>query len=128
MILPSPWRAVAQVDPSGDYLALLGRVRLGSLRALPLFVRYGFRIDRQLRRTPGLVGYRVAVEVFGLTFYHLSAWVDSAALNDFVNAGPHLHAMEVFGERLGKTTFRYWTVNGHDVPMHFRREWHRWES
>jgi hypothetical protein len=127
VILTFPWRAVSQVDPTRGYLALLGRVRLNTVRMLPLFVRYGLRIDHQLRSTPGVVGYRIAAETFGLTYYHLSAWVDSAALNDFVNTAPHLRAMEELAGRLGPTTFRYWTVNGHDVPMHFRREWHRWE-
>ena len=92
---------------------------------VPSFVRFGFRIDRQLRHTPGVLGYRVAADVATLAFYHLSAWTDSAAIQDFVGTAPHVHAVDQLGARLGDTAFRYWTVTGSDLPMQFRRELHR---
>ena len=127
MMLTSPWRVVSNAEPGRGYVALLGRVRLKTVRMLPPFVRYGIRIDRQLRCTPGIVGYRTGADVFGLTFYHLSAWIDSGAIHAFVDTAPHLHAMEQLAEQLGETTFRYWTVNGQELPMQFHREWHRWQ-
>lgn len=118
---------MSTAESSRAYVALLGRVRLSSIRVLLPFVRYGLRIDHQLRDTPGIVGYRIAVDIFGLTFYHLSAWIDRPALDAFVHSSPHRNAMEEFADRLGSTAFRRWMVNGNQVPMYFDREWHRWQ-
>lgn len=92
---------------------------------LPSFVQFGVRIERQLRRTPGALGYRTAADMLNLGFYHLSAWRDAAAIQDFVDTAPHVHALDQLAGRLGKTAFRYWTVTGADLPMYFRRELHR---
>lgn len=127
VILTSQWRALSKAEPSRGYVALLGEVRLSSVRILLPFVRHALRIDRQLRHTPGVVGYRVAADVFGLAFYHLSAWIDAPALDSFVHTSPHRGTMEDLAERLGSTAFRRWMVNGNELPMHFDREWHRWQ-
>jgi hypothetical protein len=92
---------------------------------LPSFVQFGVRIERQLRRTPGAIGYRTGADIATLGFYHLSAWADSSAIQDFVDTAPHVQAAEQLAGRLGETTFRYWTVNGSDLPMYFHRELHR---
>ena len=106
-------------------VALLGIVRLSGVAVLPSFVRFGFRIDRQLRNTPGVFGYRIGADVSGLAFYHLSAWKNSEAIQDFVDTAPHVDAVDQLGARLGETAFRYWQVTGADLPMHLRRELHR---
>jgi hypothetical protein len=111
--------------PAGSYVALLGVVRLSGLRILPTFVRFGFHIERQLKRSPGVVGSRVGVDVARLAFYHLSAWATSDAIQDFVATAPHLLAVEQLTGRLGQTSFRYWTVSGSELPMYFDREVHR---
>ena len=125
MILSFPWRPLAEVNPSRPYVALLGVVRLSSIRILPTFLRYGVRIERQLRRTPGVLAYRTGAEPLNLTFYHLSAWADAAALQEFVETVPHRLAVERLSGRLGETSFRYWTVSGIDLPMSFQHELHR---
>jgi hypothetical protein len=106
-------------------VALLGVVRLGSLRILPTFLRFGVRIERQLRRTPGVVAYRTGADLLNLNFYHLSAWTDLGAIQEFVDTAPHLLAVERLSGRLGETSFRHWIVRGKDLPMRFRHELHR---
>jgi len=123
----SRWRTLSNAEPNRDYVALLGRVRICSIRMLLPFVRHGFRIDHQLRHTRGIVGYRVAADIFGLTFYHLSAWTDQPALDAFVQASPHRNTMEELAGRLGPTAFRHWQVKGSELPMCFDREWRRWQ-
>ena len=126
-ILSFRWRTLVDVNPQSSYVALLGVARLRSVWLLPTFVRNGVVIERQLRRTRGVVGYRTGVDIANLGFYHLSAWIDSAAIQEFVHTGPHLHAVEHLTGRLGHTTFRYWTVTGSDLPMQFERELDRVE-
>lgn len=125
MVLSFPWRTLAKVHAESEYVALLGVVRLSGIRMLPTFVRFGARISHQLRHTPGALGFRTGAEPGNLSFYHLSAWTDSAAIHNFVDTAPHVHAVEQLVGRLGDTTFRYWTVTGAALPMSFRRELHR---
>ena len=89
MILSFPWRNVLEVERDKTYVALLGCVRLPGIQVLPAFVRSAIRIERQLRRTTGVVGYRTATAPHLLSFYHLSAWTDAEAIQTFVGTAPH---------------------------------------
>ena len=125
MVVSFPWQTKEKVPPGATCVALLGVVSLASISMLPAFVRFGFKIDRQMMRTPGMLAYRTGWRVGGLAFYHLSAWSSQEAIHDFVETKPHLDAMEQLTGKLGETTFRYWTVTGADLPLHLRNELHR---
>ena len=126
-MLTFPWHTTAKIDRTRQYVGLLGLVQLRSILLLPTFVQYGFRIDRQLRRTQGVVGFRVAADFVNLKFYHLSAWIDVAAIDSFVRTDPHLRAMQTLTGRLGTTAFRYWDVDASDIPLQSSREFQRLE-
>lgn len=123
-----PWRTIANVNADASCVALLGVVRLSSIKLLPVFVRFGARIDAQMRKTPGLIAYRTGADFPKLVFYHLSAWSDATAIQEFVETRPHLDAMEQLTGTLGETVFRYWTVSGSKLPLRFADELHRIES
>ena len=125
MILSFPWHNLVTPDPESSYVALLGVVRLSGLRILPTFVRLGIQIERQLKRTPGAIGFRTGASIPHLVFYHLSAWASSEAIQYFVDTAAHGSAVEQFTGRFGPTSFRYWAVSGSDLPMYFGRELHR---
>ena len=125
MILSLPWHNVLDVERDQTYVALLGLVRLQSITILPAFVRSAFKIERQLRRTPGVVGYRTAVAPHLLDFYHLSAWIDAEAIQTFVVTSPHQTSMRELDSRLGQTIFRYWNVDGASLPLRLHDELHR---
>jgi hypothetical protein len=118
----SPWRHLQPTEPLSEYTALLGFVGLRSLAVFPRFAWYGFQIERQLRRAPGIVGYRLETDFAHLRFYHLSVWRNEAAIGAFVHNDPHRAAMQKLINRLGETKFRYWTVRGSELPLHFDRE------
>jgi hypothetical protein len=111
--------------PESVYVALLGVVRLSTIRILPTFVRFGIRIEHQLKRSPGIIGFRTGASIAQLGFFHLSAWASSDAIQRFVDTAPHSAAVEQLAGRLGPTSFRYWSVRGSDLPMYFGRELHR---
>ena len=125
MILSFPWQTLVTPKTGSSYVALLGVVSLSGLRILPTFLRLGFQIERQLKRSPGVVGFRTGASITDLSFYHLSAWTSSEAIQDFVGTAPHGPAVEQLAGRLGLTSFRYWSVCGSELPMYFRRELHR---
>jgi hypothetical protein len=118
----SPWRRLGVPDALRTYTALLGIVQLPSIRMLPTFLANGVRIELQLRRTPGVIGYRTRFELGKLRFYHISAWLDRAAIQRFIREQPHGRAMKTLYGRLGITMFRYWDVPGSDLPLVFGHE------
>ena len=119
------WRQIDEVEPKRSYTALLGYVRLKNFMMLPRFVWYSMKIETQLRHTAGLVGYRMRAIVFAGEFLHLSAWESENAIQAFVHQQPHLGIMKKLAGRLGKIEFRYWTVQGSELPLVFERELHR---
>lgn len=125
MILSFPWRNVLDVERDETYVALLGVVRLPGIRILPAFMRSAVKIERQLRHTAGVVGYRTATAPHLLSFYHLSAWVDAEAIHTFVATSPHETSMRQLGGRLGETSFHYWNVDGAHLPLRLNDELHR---
>jgi quinol monooxygenase YgiN len=125
MILSFPWRNALKVERDKTYVALLGLVRLESIRILPAFVGRAIKIERQLRRTAGVIGYRTATAPHSLSFYHLSAWTDAEAIQTFVGTAPHQTSMQELDGRLGETVFRYWSVAGASLPLRLHDELHR---
>ena len=125
MLLTFPWHVTAQLDPNRKCLALLGLVHLQSPLLLPTFLQFGIRIERQLRRTSGVLGFRTAADPMSLKFYHLSAWHDKDAIDLFVRSAPHAFAVRRLIGRLGVTAFRYWEVQSSELPLEIRRELQR---
>jgi heme-degrading monooxygenase HmoA len=120
-----PWHELAPVEPERSYTAVLGHLQLESFLMLPGFVWHTRRIEKQLQRTKGLIGYRLRANFLARKFFHLSVWESDAAVQTFVHADPHVQIMEKLVGRLGKTEFRYWTVKGSDLPRVFEPELHR---
>ena len=122
-----PWYGPGVIEPDRKYTALIGLARLRSPAVLPTFIYNGVLIERQLRRSPGMMGYRTAMAPMSLCFYHLSAWADRDALHRFVRTDPHRRAMDTLEGWLGTATFRYWEVSGSELPLDLSRELFRLE-
>ena len=84
-----PWSAAQQPDPDAEYVVMASRLPLRHFRHIPRFLRATLAIRRQLRTTPGLVGYALDAQLFRKTFWTLSAWTDEDSLQAFVRAEPH---------------------------------------
>ena len=74
------------------------RLQLRGWRHLRRFFRLNGDIKRQLGEAPGVVRYRRRADFGRLRFYTQSIWRESAAIDDFVRSGAHLHSMVVFDE------------------------------
>jgi hypothetical protein len=117
MMITFRWHNTSSTELDRKYIALLGVVRLRKVTLLPTFLRFGIRIERQLKRTRGVVGYRTAAHPLSLTFYHLSAWIDADAIERFMETQPHLLAMQKLSGQLGLTVFRNWEIDGSELPL-----------
>ena len=112
-----PWVTFQSPEPGGEYLALLTELPLRRYRDLPRFLRYTLAIQRQLKNTPGVIGYSLNAHLFARRFWTLSVWRDEAALAQFVGGRPHSGAMSGLAGRMGATHFVRWRIRGADYPV-----------
>jgi hypothetical protein len=78
----------------------LTELPLKRFRDLGAFLRYTWRIQGQLRHTPGLLGYSLRVHIFKRQFWTLSMREGEAALHQFVVANPHAKVMTALREKM----------------------------
>jgi hypothetical protein len=112
----TPWVSLRQPELDREYLALLTELPLRRFRHLGAFLRYTWRIQGQLRRTPGVLGYALRARIFAGQFWTLSVWDGDAALHQFVVADAHAHVMAALQGKMGQTRFVRWRVSGAVYP------------
>ena len=121
----SPWISVNPVDRQREYLALLTSLPLRRYRSIPRFMLYSFRVMRQLKRTPGLLGYSLLAELSRKQFWTLSVWEDDHALSEFVPRMPHGEVMLKLDGKMGHTGFWRWKVKGSELPLDWQKSLQR---
>src|SRR5260370_38480679 len=119
--LDSPWLKFGTPDKRREYFALLSLLPLKKCRSIPTFLKYLFQIQKQLRATPGVIGYSLRAKVLSRNFWTLSAWADEETLMDFVAKIPHAQAMKAMVPHMGPTKFTKCKVLGTGLPL-------RWEE
>jgi heme-degrading monooxygenase HmoA len=115
-VLAKPWVTFRRPDPEREYLVLLSALPLKRFRDLGAFVLYTWRIQGQLRRTPGLLGYSLLARILQRQFWTLSVWEGEAALQQFVIEPPHSHVMRALQGKMGQTHFVRWSMRGAELP------------
>ena len=107
-----PWVAVADRDPTKDYVVLLTYLPLKRLTSTPAFLRDVQRIRGQLSRASGLIGYSMRARPLRREYWTLSVWDGERALLDFVRHRPHSDVMSALRNRMGPTDFLRWRIGG----------------
>src|SRR6267143_4482460 len=74
-----PWVTLRQPEAGREYLALLSELPL-KFTGLPKFFASVGRIDEQLRKTSGLMGYSMLARPLRMKFWTLSVWESDASL------------------------------------------------
>ena len=118
--MDTPWTRLAKVDQSKEYIALLTYLPLRPYWKIPAFLRFSFQIRRQMRETPGGVGYSLRAKILCRDFWTLSIWENDHALVDFVAKAPHSEAMKSIAPYMGGTKFTRWKLLGSAIPP----SWH----
>jgi hypothetical protein len=111
-----PWVTFRRPDPDREYLVLLSELPLKRFRDLGVFLLYTWRIQGQLRRTPGLLGYSLLARILQRQFWTLSVWEGDAALQQFVVERPHGQVMRALREKMDQTRFVRWSMRGSEFP------------
>jgi quinol monooxygenase YgiN len=112
-------------DKNREYVALLSSLPLNKYRAIPGFLRFSSQIQKQLRATPGVIGYSLRAKLLSRNFWTLSAWADEKALTDFVAKIPHEQAMQAMMPHMGPTKFTKWKVLGSALPLQWEEAMQR---
>jgi hypothetical protein len=123
--MDSPWIKFATPDTDREYFALLSYLPLNKYRAIPVFIKFALQIQKQLRNTPGIMGYSLRAKLLSRNFWTLSAWADEKSLMDFVAKIPHEKAMKAMIPHMGKTKFTKWKVSGAALPLHWEEAMER---
>lgn len=110
------WRWYSEPDADRDHLALATYLQLASAWSLPRFEWHTLMVMRQLRRTPGLIGYSFRGD-FPTRFWTLSAWVNGKALGDFVRDAEHNTAVRVTSPMMEKFEAKRWKVPADAIPL-----------
>ena len=87
---------------------------------LPVFLPYTWRIQAQLRRSPGLIGYSLLARLFRKKFWTLSVWESDTALREFVTQMPHSDVMTALQAKMEQTRFVRWKIRGSEYPPRWR--------
>lgn len=117
--MDSHWKTLAPADKNREYIALLSYLPLKRYRAIPRFLQFSFQIQKQLRDTPGVIGYSLRAKLISRNFWTLSVWENEKALMDFVAKIPHGEAMQAMIPHMGSSKFTQWKVNASALPLHW---------
>ncbi len=112
-----PWVTFRTPDPDRQYIALLTELPLTRFWDLGKFLLYTLRIEAQLKKTPGVVGYSLMAHVFRKRFWTLSVWEGDAALGKFVAQMPHAQIMSALAGKMNQTRFVRWSIRGSEYPL-----------
>ena len=114
---PLPWKQLGEADPAQEYLVVLTHLPVRRLTALPRFLSYVRKIQRQLDAGPdGLVGYSLLAKPHRSRYWTLSAWLDAAALQAFMREPPHRDAMATLRQVLKGFETKKWMLSGAALP------------
>jgi hypothetical protein len=111
-----PWVTFRRPAANQECLVLLTELPLRRFRDLGRFLLYTWRIQSQLKKAPGLLGYSLLARIFQRQFWTLSVWVDEARLRQFVAENPHVQVMTALRGKMGQTNFVRWHIRGADFP------------
>jgi hypothetical protein len=111
-----PWKALAPADKAREYFVLLSYLPLRTFSKMPAFFLFTLQIQRQLRETPGAIGYSLRAKPLSRKFWTLSVWESERALMDFVAKVPHGEVMRTLSPHMGPTKFTNWKLLGSALP------------
>jgi hypothetical protein len=112
----TPWKPLLQAEPEREYLVLLTFLPMRRVLRLPQFLRYVRRIQKQLDRTDGLLGYSLLARPLRSKYWTLSVWESDEALSGFIRERPHRDAMVDLPNYLSGFRTTRWMLPGSALP------------
>jgi heme-degrading monooxygenase HmoA len=115
-MLIRPWATIRKPEPGREYVALFSELYLLSFRTVPAFFSYSGKIQGQLKRSPGLIGFSLNAEVLRKAFWTLSVWESAEAIAEFVHENPHKGIMAALRGKIRNPRFIQWKISSIQCP------------
>jgi hypothetical protein len=93
----------------------LTRLRIRSIRFVPLFAVYVFRSRRQVRRAPGFQSGALLTDR-RRTFWTMTAWDSEESMRAYMTAGAHKQAMPHLLHWSDEASVAHWTQTDATLP------------
>jgi hypothetical protein len=97
------------------YTVSITRLRIRTLRYLPLFALHAFRSGWQAREADGMVDFSTRAED-AYTHWTKTVWRNDAAMKQFRNHGAHQRAMRLLAEICSEAAYVRWEQQFPTVP------------
>ena len=91
------------------------RLRLRSIRFLPSFLWYSFRIEQQISKAYGNLGFELKQDPM-LTFWTRSLWLNSELLKAFHRSGTHQLAKPKLKIWCDEAVHAHWSSHASGLP------------
>ena len=122
-------RQTIDVSPpgAGPFLCIATYLPLAHWRHLFAFIKLSNRVAAQMKKTPGVVRFGLRANLFRKQFWTCSVWRAEGAefaVQDFVEAGVHRHAVAAFPKfSSAAEAFTRWTSDSAEIdwPEALRR-------
>jgi heme-degrading monooxygenase HmoA len=102
-----PWKSTghrpainAEDTASATAVVQVSRLELRHLRDVPGFIIAAMRLRRGVLRSDGALGVSLIAQPLRRTFWTLSAWTDSAAIDGFTRSESHRAVMKQYGAKM----------------------------
>jgi len=103
-------------DDAGDMVFVsLTRLRLRSVRFLPLFAWYALRSQRQVQRSRGFLGGALLPDR-EWTFWTMTAWESQEAMRAYMTSGDHKKAMPHLLDWCDEASVAHWEQETAALP------------
>ena len=99
----TPWISPFKIkpEPDRDYLAVITYLPLRSYFDFPKFFNDVQKVQAQLHKAHGVVGFKLRADILSKKSYTLSIWEDAKSLREFITSGAHKDLMASDAKYLG---------------------------
>jgi len=91
------------------------RLRVRSVFYLPQFFWHTFKVQRQAKSAPGMLGGRLMLEAH-LVFWTATVWESDAAMRAFRSSGAHMRAMPKLLDWCDEASYVHWEQESAELP------------
>ena len=109
-----PWTSAEELESGREYVVMASHLPLRRVTSTWRFFRAVAAVRKQLRSTPGLVGYTLRAKPLARNYWTLSVWTDRSALQTFMRSPPHLGVMSSLQPHMRPTKFIQWNITAAD--------------
>jgi hypothetical protein len=118
----TPWKTLRAAEADREYVVFATYLPARRIVKLPQFFWAVWKINQQIKRADGAVGYSLLAKPFRSDYWTLSVWESDAAAGEFAKAQPHGGIADRISSFVpsGFEVTR-WTERGNSIPPKWDR-------